>query len=231
MSYINLIHSDLYLSLMLSVVLASLAVGATAAASGTTVLCRRHPHPEAPPPVVYSLVRTGNTITVLNHNTKICEFSRSSASRIVSNLYRLFGTVAMANSSREVALFYRNSVGNGGYIEFFSQEDHEHSSILLGFLARFQPKKDEAAVAPLRIYVSSKLTGGKYELVLDDSPVRYIWDPTSGELWRVVGTTRKFAARLVSDAAGASRLFVHRDIINPYLAICNCLFFALQASR
>lgn len=221
---------------MLSLLVASLAVGATALVSGSTVLCRRSEHvaPAQALPLVYTLKREGSssTVTVSSVNNKhVCEFRKTGTARMVHNLYRLYGVVDVAHSTREVALFYRNTVGNGGYIEFFSQPE-EQNSILLSFLSRFQSaKQPEESAAPLRIYVSSKLTGDKYELVLDDSPVKYIWDAKKGELSRIVGTTNRFAAKLVTSDDGESHLYVHRDVINPYLAICNCLFFALQINK
>lgn len=223
---------------MLFLAAASIAVISTGIISVTSVfLCRRPPGklnlPE--PPLIFTL--TGGVkdqpFKILNSRNKeiICEFHRSSSFRVVNNLYRLFGSVSIANSEKEVALLYRNTVGNGGYIEFWSHNT-QLLSILYSFLSRFHGKDtEETDPVPLRIYISSKLTHGTYELVLDDSAAKYLWSADDRELYNVIGNRKKLAAKVRDKADGTQQLLVHRDVINPYLAVCTVLFFTHQAKH
>lgn len=220
---------------MIILAIASVAIVSTGAISATSVfLCRRPvAKPAEPaPPVVFTLTGGSNgqpveVVTKLNRT--VCEFHRSSSYRIVNNLYRLFGSVAIADSEKEVALLYRNTVGNGGYIDFWSH-DLQHLSLFRSILWKLQGKDTpDSDSAPLRIYISSKLIAGTYELALDESSTRYLWTAETLELHKVSGSKKQLAARMEKSINGTSTLTIHREVINPYLAVCTCLFFSLEA--
>lgn len=214
---------------MIILTLASVAIVTTGVVSGTSVwACRRHPLPQKKqePPLIFELAGAtkDHPLQIVRNHKKICELRRSSTSRIVHNLYRQFGRVTLSHSDKEVALLYRNTVGNGGYIEFWSH-DTLLPSVLYNLFSRWQSKiTDTREVAPIRIYISSKLVHGTYELVLDDSTTKYLWSAESKELHKVVGTIKTLAAK-VEDTGHGEVLLVYRDVINLYLAVCTVMFF------
>lgn len=197
-----------------------LAVAAAAISGSSVFMCRRPPK-EPPKPSVYifagtSLLRVISATT----NSTVCEFHHVSSRRIVANLYRMFGSVAVAGSDKEVANFYRNTVGNGGYIEFWT---HEPVSALQNLFSRFQRATESEEAPAVRIHVSSKLSG-MYELVLGDSTTKFLWNATNRELHKVVGTHVQLAA-VLERRGDLDCLVVHRDVVNAYLAICTVVFF------
>lgn len=212
---------------MLITAVATAAIFTTGAVSASSVLlCRRLAPPKEPvPPVVFSLAYKQNCVEVTTKlGKKICEFHKSTSYRIVNNLYRLFGSVAITNSEKEVALLYRNTVGNGGYIDFWSQ-NFSHQLLFQNILWKLQGRENlDLELAPLRIYILLKLVAGTYELVLDDASTRYSWTKEASELHKVTGTEKVLAARL-EKLGSETTLTIHRDVINPYLAVCTCLFF------
>lgn len=212
---------------MLITAVATAAIFTTGAVSASSILlCRRLTPPKEPvPPVVFSLGHKQNSVEVTTKlGKKICEFHKSTSYRIVNNLYRLFGSVAISNSEKEVALLYRNTVGNGGYIDFWSQ-NFSQQLIFQNILWKLQGKENsDLEQAPLRIYILLKLAAGTYELVLDDASTRYLWTKETRELHKVTGSEKVLAAKL-EKLGSETTLTIHRDVINPYLAVCTCLFF------
>lgn len=224
---------------MLVLTIVSIAIVSTGVISGSSVLlCRSRAEKEAPllPPLRFTVIRpsSGQKVTVLAafNNKTVCEFQHSTSHRIVNNLYRVFGSVALARSEKEVAILYRNTVGNGGYIEFWSH-DFQKQSVLQSLLSRWQRRGDEQDDRPpLRIYISSKLVAGTCELEVHNSSTRYIW--SDGMLYKVDGSSKRLAAKIEEPDSrttlkyDTSHLLVYQEVINPYLAVCTMLFFMLQ---
>lgn len=210
---------------MLLVATATAIAVAGAAAVTLPSWCLSQPHTprsDPEPKLHYVLRPTQGDVDILDsHGRAVCKFLRASLGVVAHNLYRLYARLEFGSRGQQMALFYRNTVGNGGFIEFWNLKPVQNSLILRGILTRFQPQKDDP-VPPLRIYVSSKIKDGARELVLDDSLVRYSW--TGGHIYRVDGESRVLAAKLQRNDSGESALYIHRDRINPYLAVCAYLF-------
>lgn len=201
---------------MLTVLVATI-LGLGFALPGTIYGCRE---PLSPQHLVYNLQTSGTIVSVNSAvtNRPVCTFERISSSGIVNNLYRLHGRVRLANS-KSLANLYRNTVGNGGYIEVWPETPTP--SVLLNFLARFQPNKVEEM--PSRIHVSSKLVGGIYELEITESSVKYLWSVEGAKLVRVDGYDVADAAKIVSIGPNRHLLHVHEEVIGPFVAMCTCL--------
>lgn len=243
---------------MLLLTVVSIALVSTGVISGSSLLFYRpravKGAPRSPPLrfVVQGLLGQTVTVSAAFTNKTVCEFQRSNSHRIVNNLYRAFGSVALATSDKEVAILYSNTVGNGGYIEFWSH-DFQHKSILESFLSRWQRRGNEQG-DHLRIYISSKLVAGTCELDVHESSKKYLWYAQHGTLYKVEGTSKRLAARIEQlnsrktppqtptlsqppeETQSQSSLAKHRtpnllvyeEVINPYLAVCTMLFFMLQ---
>lgn len=191
--------------------------------SGSSLFCAPV---EVAKPEVFTLDATGGTITISQGSHAICIFEQRPSLPVVSNLYRSYGSVRRAGTSKAVAQLFRNTVGNGGYIEV---EETPSPSMLLNLLARFQPNKEE--LPPIRIYVSSKLVGGIYELKITGQSAKYLWSVDEGQLVQVDGTNSVVAAKLVAGSSSKHELYVHTEVINRSLAICACIFCFLQSTR
>lgn len=234
----------------------SLAVGTVvvlgAVVSGTSWICLRPSTKDSvdPPMSRYTITTDAESTTTAAVQNEIgqimCQFNLVSNSNVVHNIYRLFGRLAIVNSSAEVALFYRNTVGKGGYIEFFpgkfSEESKFENSLLSSFLSRFQTKMDNPPSA--RVYILAKLNSPHSEISFEDDTQKLLWCADELKLYAVNGLTRHEAA-LVTPAYSdkndviipgselrsnnSSRHFVtvYRTQINPYLAVCVCLYFML----
>lgn len=225
----------------------------TGVVSGTSILLCRSQYVKRPlpaqltPPLRFTVAHrpVSQSITVLDASTDhiVCEFQHSSSSKIVNNLYQVFGSVAIAHSDKEVAVLHRNTVGNGGYIEFWSH-DFRQKSMLQSLFSRWQgvPNDQDRENSPLRIYISSKLVAGVCELEVHNSSTKYLWSAEDLVLYKVDGSTQRLAAKIDESSTRRGRqmktilddspnLIVYNDIINPYLAVCTMLFFMLQTKR
>lgn len=263
---------------MIALVVGTVTVGLVV--SGTSLMCLWPGHKVRKPPytVTRYMVKTDLTgpakAAILDSYGKtIANFSSESGLKIINNIYRLFGRFAVCCSEAEVALFYRNTVGKGGFIEFFSQELRAGFSLLPGFLTRLRPKRDDSE--PLRIHILAKIRGHEREIHFEQEQTKLLWSSDERILYKVEGLLKQEAARVrpayidcdihsdpdtstgSTDTAGTTRTsliglspkmlisadkkterscpdhlgIINSTIINPYLAVCLCLYFLLQDNK
>lgn len=244
---------------MISLIVGTVVVGAVV--SSTSYICLRS-HPVADTkchtPISRYTIRTnesGNASAAVldSSGRQMCRFNLASSLKIFNNIYRLFGRLSVSQSTAEVAHFYRNMVGKGGYIEFFQEETPEEQSILPGFLSRFQPKKEE--LPPVRIHILAKLSGCNCEINFEQDHSKLLWCASERKLYKIEGSLKSEAAIISAvytdqeeTQRGAEReteadtikkssfktashsshsVAVNPKHINPYLAVCVLLYFLL----
>lgn len=213
---------------------------------GTSYMCCRHPAVDASPAPIsrYTIctnVSGSASAAVLDSGGRqMCRFSFASSLKVFNNIYRLFGRLGVAHSTAEVAHFYRNTVGKGGYIEFFQEESPDEQSILPSFLARFQPKREE--LPPVRIHILAKLSGCNCEINFEQDHSKLLWCAGERKLYKIEGSLKReaaFISAVYTDDEDAETLTkprlkpsshsvaVNPAHINPYLAVCVLLYFLL----
>lgn len=215
----------------------------------------RSPQRNPPPITQYTITTNGKLepeIVRDSHGRQLCRFSRILSHEVVNNIYRVFGRLAVASSAAEVALFYRNTVGKGGYIEFFSDESPEAYSLLPSFLSRFQPAR-ELDEPPTRVHILAKLSGCTCEIYFELDHTKLLWSADDRKLYKIEGLFKQEAASISlaycdqnesihdpsshgSDHKSTTILhstsprysvMVQTGLLNPYLAVCVCLYFLL----
>lgn len=192
-------------------------------------------------------------IVLDTHGRTVCRFSSVVSHAVVNNIYKVFGRLAVAGSAAEAALFYRNTVGKGGYIEFFSDEFPAELSMLPSFLARFLSLRD-LDEPPTKVHILAKLTGCTCEIYFEEDHTKLLWSADDRILYKIEGLLKQEAARIslaytdldhnhgceqkraprttttnINDLFNSPKysVTVQTGLINPYLAVCVCLYFLL----
>lgn len=260
---------------MISLIVGTVAIGLVM--SGTSLLCHLPGHEVCKPPTTMTryTVKTdvagpAKAAILGSYGETIAGFRSVSGLKVINNIYRLFGRLAVCCSEAEVVLFYRSTVGKGGFIEFFFQELRAGFSLLPGFLTRLQPKCDDSE--PLRIHILAKLRGRKREIHFEQEQTKLLWSSDERILYRVEGLLKQEAACVrpayidcdipsdpdtstdstdITGTTGTSQtgsstnalistdkktelsctdhsVIINLTVINPYLAVCVCLYFLLQ---
>lgn len=171
----------------------------------------------------------------------MCRFNFASSPKVFNNIYRSFGRLKVVHSTAEVAHFYRNTVGKGGFIEFFQEETPEELSLLPSFLTRYKPKRED--LPPVRIHILAKLSGCNCEINFEQDQSKLLWCGSERKLYKIEGSQKREAAIISAvytdeeDSEEASikprsgptshLVAVNPANINPYLAVCVLLYFLL----
>lgn len=235
---------------MISVAIFAVATGA-AVVSGTTWACMRpRQNLRLAPISQYSIVQSTGTKKKMEvfdqHERSVCKFELVTRHDVLQHIYRMYGRLGVSNSSNEVATFYRNTVGKGGYIEYFYEELDAGFSLLPKFF-RFQQDNNTLRSEPLRIYILAKLLGNMYEVHIDQDEAKLVWCSKTRILYKLDGLPRQQVAAMSSthvveeateqmksakkNANSRHVIATQNDLINPYLAVSVLLYFILLESE
>lgn len=224
---------------MISLIVGAIVIGAVACAP--LLICFSRPTQRKPPETSHyyiTMAVAGSSADIFDsQRQRICLFRLDLGLKVVRNIYRLFGRLAVvAGSTAEVALFYRNTIGKGGWIDFMAEKSSPSFSFLPGFLSRFQLKPQLADPDPVRILILGKISGYKCVIHFEDD-TRLLWRADKQKLYTMSGLLTHEVVVISDSYTDASPIGkptttdylvdVKPGLINPYLAVCICLYCLL----
>lgn len=212
---------------MIVVTLAIIAATVTVAVSCSVYTClEREVAEQAQPKTICRLQKNDKKILVTSPSgSRLCHFEPQSSSTVVNNIYKQCGVLRNERTSHVIAHFYKNTVGKGGFIEVWPSKAIEPPSFVLSILSRFQT--NEEPVESTKIFLSSKLSGGMYDITIEES--RFQWS-IDEEVLRIEGSSTD-AMTLDYTNPDEIILQIYKNVIMVHLSICIGVFFASQQKR
>lgn len=182
------------------------------------IYCADEAHDPDPKSSTYHIYTSDDGFKVTSpRGTTVCIFKKSRSYAVINNLHRCQGRVCLRDGT-DVAKFFQNVVGHGGYIQYCSQP--KKYSVLQNIWDSLSGGAAENDDPPERIHISSKLDR-RTSNVFKDELNKYTWFATD----RKLKTDQGQVAVELSPKADFHVLNVYEDSIDSFFAIFVALFF------